>query len=296
LDDIREQVLKMSEFLNPEAIARGLRIPVQTVEDILRGDAEINVTEPVGNYQLPRIEVHSSRTAFRQKVIAVWRGKGGVGCTAIAMHLAYLLKDTMNVLLLDLNLARGGSDLAYYMEIPAYPHLGLVNKNGVQKALINYDKNFYILAPPQQPEELKSVEDISDLIVTCRQDFDAIVIDLPNEETEMVREAVKCSTTLVMVLSAFRREVFRAVERVRPFANKDVIVVANNCKMDTNLLKKLFNTKKVVSIPYDPDIDIVLEDRIFARAKSPFLKGIGELQKLIFQEERKNFLGRLVGK
>jgi len=293
LDDIREQVLKMSEFLNPEAIARGLRIPVQTVEDILRGDAEINVTEPIGNYQVPQIEVHSSRTAFRQKVIAVWRGKGGVGCTAIAMHLAYLLKDTMNVLLLDLNLARGGSDLAYYMEIPAYPHLGLVQNIGVLNSLINYDKNFYVLIPPQQPDEFKSVEDVSELIAICRQEFDAIVIDLPNEETETVRDAVKCSTTLVMVMGAFRREVFRAVERVQLFPNKDVIIVANNCKMDTHSLKKVFNTKKVVSIPYDPDIDNVLEDRIFARAKSPFLKGIGELQKLIFQEERKKLFGKV---
>lgn len=278
--DLKERVEKMAAYLDAEAIASALKIPVETVNDILSGKAEIKdmPAAPV----IPTIQVNSIKTAYRQRVIAVWRAKGGVGCTAVALYLAYILKDLMRVLLIDFNLADGGSDLSYYLELPDYPHLGVV-KNSLYDALIQVEETFYVLQAPKKSEDITLTQETVDMVMSlARQDFDAVIVDLPNQEDEVIKEAVRCANTLVMVTAGKYQELVRIALRVADFKQKDVILAANKCSVDDKILASLGFSQSVV-IHEDKDLDKTLESHAVPRRGSPFLKGLETLKEILYE-------------
>ena len=116
----------MSEYLDEEAIAAALRIPEEMVHDVLAGRASMSSSETEKQSVL---EVQTN-PVYRQRIISVWRGRGGVGCTSIALHLAYVLEQMMSVLLVDLNAMAAGSDVGYYLRLSEYPNMETFSKQG----------------------------------------------------------------------------------------------------------------------------------------------------------------------
>lgn len=278
--DLKERVEKMAAYLDAEAIASALKIPVETVNDILTGKAEIKdmPAAPV----IPTIQVNSVKTAYRQRIIAIWRAKGGVGCTAVALYLAYILKDLMRVLLIDFNLVEGGSDLSYYLELPDYPHLGVV-KNNLYDALIQVEETFYVLQAPQRSADIAVTKDTVDMVMNlARQDFDAVIVDLPNREDEVIQEAVACANILAIVTAGGYQELVRVALRVADFKQKDVILVANRCSVDDKILASLGFSQSVV-IPEDGGLAKALENHAVPRRGSPFMKGLEDLKEILYQ-------------
>lgn len=290
--DLKDRVKRMAAYLDNEAIAAALKIPVETVVDILSGKADIS--EIPAQVSQPAIQVTSVRTAYRQRVIAVWRARGGVGCTAIAIHLAYMLKDMMRVLLIDLNTAGGGSDLCYYLDLPEYPHMCSM-KDGLADTVIEVENMLHVLQPPRRLSEGEVTRELVAQVLTyARRDYDAVVIDLPNREDAVTREAVQNANTLVMVTGGGYQELVRLALLIADFRQKDVVLVANRCKVDAEVQKTL-GVGTVVFIPEERDLARAMEERTFVRRGSALIKSLEELKAKLYEvrQEKKRFLQSL---
>jgi Flp pilus assembly CpaE family ATPase len=279
--ELKERVKKMASYLDNEAIASALKIPVETVNDILSGKAEIKEAPAVP--VVSTIQVNSIKTAYRQRVIAVWRAKGGVGCTAVAMYLAFVLKDLMRVLLIDFNLAEGGSDLSYYMDLPEYPTMELAGDD-FNSAVIQVEKMLYVLqAPRQRHETFLSKEFVAGIMTAAKQDYDAVIVDLPNMEDEATREAVRYANTLVMVTSGSYQELVRLALRASEFNQKDILLLANRCQIDKKVMETM-GLNQIVHISEDRDLADKMDKHALPRRGSPFMKGIEKLKETLYEE------------
>lgn len=279
--ELKERVKKMASYLDNEAIASALKIPVETVNDILSGKAEIKEAPAVP--VVPTIQVNSIKTAYRQRVITVWRAKGGVGCTAVAMYLAFVLKDLMRVLLIDFNLAEGGSDLSYYMDLPEYPTMELA-VDDFNSAVIQVEKMLYVLqAPRQKHEAFLSKEFVAGVMTAAKQDYDAVIVDLPNMEDEVTREAVRYANTLVMVTSGSYQELVRLALRVSEFNQKDILLLANRCQIDKKVLETM-GLNQMLQISEDKDLADKMDKHALPKRGSPFMKGIEKLKEMLYEE------------
>ncbi len=123
-DDLIRKIKNMSEYLDEDAIAAALRVPAETVHDILAGRASMSRSESEHQTVL---QVQSN-PVYRQRIISVWRGRGGVGCTSVALHLAYVLEQKMSVLLADLGAVAAGSDMGYYLRTSEYPNIEAISR------------------------------------------------------------------------------------------------------------------------------------------------------------------------
>ncbi|MGB9858601.1 MAG: AAA family ATPase, partial [Moorellaceae bacterium] len=287
--DLRDRVKRMSAYLDNQAIAAALKIPVETVVDILSGKADIS--EVPAQVSQPTIKVTSVKTAYRQRVVAVWRARGGVGCTAIAIHLAYMLKDMMRVLLVDLNTAGGGSDLCYYLDLPEYPHMCSM-KDNLADAVIEVETMLHVLQPPRRASEGEVTgELVEQLISYARRDYDAVILDLPNREDAVTRKAVQNANTLVMVTGGGYQEMVRLALLIADFRQKDIVLVANRCRPDVEVQKTL-GVETVVFIPEEKDLARAMEERRFVRKGSALLKSLEDLRAKLYEvrQEKKGFL------
>ena len=273
--ELEERIKKMSEFLNEEAIAQAFNIPVETVVTILSGKARVTCERGLEEKVL-----HVQSVAHRQKVIGVWRGKGGVGCTAVAMCLAQEISNLMNVLLIDLCLAEGGSDLTHYMNLPETDRHVAQKCVSLNKLAVNAGHNLHVIQVPVVTEESYVLE----LIAKARQEYDAVVLDLPNDEGKTVKEAVTACNTLVMIIGALRQEIVRIHKRTAHFQNKDRFAVVSDCDLEEELVKQCVGTEAVVTIPHDDDLDRALEEQRFPVNKFPFMEGVKELMNLIYSQ------------
>ncbi|MEG6617501.1 P-loop NTPase [Peptococcaceae bacterium 1198_IL3148] len=280
--EIVQQVKEMSVFCDVEGIADALKITPQAVQDILDGkDIEIQETE-VDNQ--PVIQVKTTTMVHRQKIIAVWRAKGGVGATSVAMTLARQISEKMTTILLDLNFEEGGSDLLHYLDMPRYPQMKL--PDNIWDRVEEVQNNLYVMHPITHVvgQEKITPQDIQQLILNARQEFDAIVLDLPNGQDECILEAVKNANALALVMTSGRQEGFRAAKLASMFNSKKQIFVAN-AGLKEKQVKEVVPAEQIIVIPYDKSLDDKLEKQIPVSVKSPFYHGVKGIYETIFDEE-----------
>ncbi|MGI9862529.1 AAA family ATPase [Moorella naiadis] len=285
--DLETRVKKMAEYLDVEAIAAALKMPVETISDILDGKAEIKALPAGKQLASPVVQVNTARVAYRQRVIAVWRAKGGVGCTAVALYLAWLLKDMLRVLLIDLNFAAGGSDLSYYLNLPEYPHIGGAEYD-LEQSLINVEEGFYVLQAPRRLEEVKTHDGlVTGIINYARPAFDVIIFDLPNSRDICVTEAVLNATTVIFVTAGSEQEVVRAALRARNYPGKECFLLANGSKLNMRLARDL-GFERIIEIQHDPGLREALENGDVLKKNSPFMAGMTALRDSLYENpERK---------
>ena len=252
----------MSEYLDEESIAAALRIPVETVHDAIAGNIVIEETET----EKETIIQIANPAVYRQRIISVWRGRGGVGCTSVALHLAYLLEQMMSVLLVDLNTACAGSDVSFYLRQPEYPNMeALTHAGQLTQAVIQAEPALWVLLPPETGPIEK--EKVSLLMTEARQGFDAVIFDLPNTDDEGILEAVACSNALVMVTTGCTQEMNRVLARSNK-SQKETVLVANGYACDAKTRKAY---PKVVEIPADKDSQARMERGISTRRAPRYL-------------------------
>lgn len=272
-DDLLKAIRRMSEYLDEESIAAALRIPVETVHDAIAGNIVIEETET----EKETIIQIANPAVYRQRIISVWRGRGGVGCTSIALHLAYLLEQMMSVLLVDLNTACAGSDVSYYLRQPEYPNMeALTHAGQLTQAVIQAEPNLWVLLPPETGPIEK--EKVSLLMAEARQGFDAIIFDLPNTDDEGILEAVACSNALVMVTTGCAQEMNRVLARSNK-SEKETVLVANGYACDAKTRKAY---PKVVEILADKDIQARMESGIFCKKGTPLYAGAEKIRNALF--------------
>ncbi len=277
-NELVKRIKQMSEYLvDEEAIAAALRIPEEVVHDVLAGRANMSSSE---TEKQSILEVQSN-PVYRQRIISVWRGRGGVGCTTIALHLAYVLEQIMSVLLVDLNAAVAGSDVGYYLRTSAYPNMETFSKGGhLSSAVIQAESGLWVLLPPL----FCGIEEgtVKRLAVEARNDFDAIIFDLPNADVGYVAEAVSCSNTLVMVTNGLPHEMDRVSARKIESQNqsqKETILVANGCSCDGES-RRVYD--KIVETPEDRDLPSKMERGVFYKKGTPPTIGAEKIRDMIF--------------
>lgn len=288
--DLGNKVYEMSKYLDNEAIARALKITPEAVQDILDGKAEIQEEAPTGGG--PVIHIGSVKTAYRQKVIAVYRAKGGVGATVIAIGLASLLSKEIRVLLVDFNLAEGGGDLSWYLNLPDYPHMG-ASRTDLEDCVVKLEPGFHVLqAPPHVTEEKERVGQILNL---AKQDYDMIIIDLPNQTDGFVAEVLGQSTTIVAVTSGLELELGRLAAALSRFQRKDIIVVANQWDLPSEA-EGLFAGRTILKVEQDNTLLSVFKKCDLPREKSVFLQGVAKIRDAVFERQKKGLLQTLFGR
>jgi MinD-like ATPase involved in chromosome partitioning or flagellar assembly len=288
-DDLLKAIKRMSEYLDEESIATALRIPVETVRDAIAGNIVIEETETEKETIIQIV----NQAVYRQRIISVWRGRGGVGCTSVALHLAYLLEQMMNVLLVDLNTACAGSDVSFYLRQPEYPNMeALTHAGQLSQAVIQAEAALWVLLPPETGPIEK--EKVSLLMTEARQGFDAVIFDLPNTDDEGILEAVACSNALVMVTTGCAQEMNRALARSNR-SQKETVLVANGYACDAKTRKAY---PKVVEITVDKDSQVRMEKGVFYKKGAPLSVGAEKIRNALFgrqPQEKRGFVGRLRG-
>jgi Mrp family chromosome partitioning ATPase len=272
-DELVKRIKRMTEYMDEEAIAGAIRMPSETVRAILAGRAGLKMSEQENQTVL---EVQTN-PVYRQRIISVWRGRGGVGCTSVALHLASVLEQKMSVLLVDLNVLTAVSDVGYYLGMPPYPNMEtLIRKEPLSSAVIQAESALWALLPPISGGiEKGTVEHVT---VEARKDFDAIIFDLPNIEADHVMEAVSCSNFLVMVTTGQPQELSRVIAR-KNSSRKEAVLVANGCNCDGDIRKEFLKT---VVIPEDRELPSRMERGVFYKKGTSLTVGAGKIRDILF--------------
>lgn len=279
--------------MTDDAIAGALNLTQAAVKELRDGDAEIQeIPSTLNEGKAPAIIVNSTKATYRQKVISVWRAKGGVGCTSVAMNLAQNISESIdNVALIDLNFQTGPTDLTYYLDLPANPNLLHFLQGHGMDGFHRIDKNLHVLQAPYNRNHFENkTEIVTEIITFCRKEFDAIVFDLPNTDENYVKEAVSHSNTIVMVAEGTCAEMLRLEIKAKSFKNKEkVVLIKNN---ETGQAKELLETNKIFHLPYDKTVPKALENQAFCSKNSNFSKTVNQIKNEIYDKKQQGLLER----
>jgi len=279
--DLHKKVQEMSLYLEDDAIAAVLKITPEMVRDIRDGTAEIREIPSSKNHYAPVVQVGSVKTAYRQKVISVFRVKGGVGNTILSICLAYSLSREVSTLLFDLNFSLGGSDAAYYLGLPPYSD---------QFSTIEVEPNFHVIQ--SSDADIAKIPELPEIIRAARNDYDAIVIDLPNVIQKWVGDVLSTSTSIIALTSGLELETARLESILVGYRNKDILVVLSP-------LVKTKDTPKdypIVELPHDPSIGKSFLNGEMPSEKTMYMKNMAKIKDLIFQREKRSVLDTLFGR
>ncbi|QGP93381.1 hypothetical protein MGLY_27890 [Neomoorella glycerini] len=285
MGSLEEKVKHMAEYLDAEAISAALKIPVETVRDILDGKAQ--VLEVPGASKAPAVvQVNSARVAYRQRVIAVWRAKGGVGCTSVALGLAWLLKDLMRVLLVDCSFDVGCSDLSFVLDLPEYPHLKAFEYGGIAGAVINAEPNLDVLQAPRNRSEIDELsQDILTRAVTsARTTYDVIICDLPNAEGPPVQGVLENANTLLLVTGGEDGEKSRLLARLAGvnLKSKEVFLLCNRESEVNGPIAEVLSFREF-AVPEDPELARGLRRGQVFSANGPFMRALAEVRDAMYE-------------
>jgi hypothetical protein len=273
-DGLIKRIKRTAEYLDDvKAIAAATRAPEDLVRDVLAGREVMNRSEQ-GTQTILEVQTNP---VYRQRIISVWRGMGRAGCTSVALHLAYVLEQVMSVLLVDLNVVAGGSDVGYYLRVSEYPNIEAISRGGpLSSAVIQVEPGLWVLLPPLSGGIGKGI--VERLAIEARKDFDVIIFDLPNTDVEHVMEAVSCSNALVMVATGLPQEMNRVLTR-RTSSQKDAIFVANGYPCDGGVERE-YGT--VVEVAEDRDLPARMERGVFYRKGSPLTVAAEQIRDTLF--------------
>jgi pilus assembly protein CpaE len=142
------------------------------------------------------------------RIITVCSNKGGVGTTMVAINVAAALAARMPgaVAVVDLVLQHG--DISVFLDIRStytvsnlVTELDRMDPSYLRSVLFQHAAGMYVLPAPHAPDEaeLVSAGQISGLLQTLRNCFDAIVVDTGNEYNELTLAAFDAADKLFMV-------------------------------------------------------------------------------------------------
>lgn len=159
------------------------------------------------------------KKVLTQEIVSFWAVKGGVGRTTIIKRLLFTIPEEIKTAVIDFNVANGGADLSFMLNLPPVPHLGLYFKNETKETLlensIEIQKNKFVIQAPPAERFIKDIKEdnINRLISNARALFDLILIDLPNKDDNIIRTIIKYSTKTFIVTTGLISEFKRIAEK-----------------------------------------------------------------------------------
>ncbi|WP_406676444.1 AAA family ATPase [Moorella sp. ACPs] len=298
---LEEKVKRMAEYLDAEAISAALKIPVETVQDILDGKAQVQ--EVPGASGAPAVvQVSSARVAYRQRVIAVWRARGGVGATTVALGLAWLLKDLMRVLLVDCSFEAGIGDISFVLDLPEYPHIKAFEYGGIAGAVVNAESNLDVLQAPRNRSEIDELPQdvLARAVNSARPAYDVIICDLPNAEGPPVQGVLESANTLLLVTGGEDGEKSRLLARLAgvDLKGKEVFLLCNRGSGGGGPISEVLSFREF-AVPADPELARGLRRGQVFSLNGPFMRALVEVRDAMYEgsaNQKGGILRRLFGR
>ncbi|WP_333870931.1 ParA family protein [Desulforamulus putei] len=273
-DKLVQKIQEMHQYCTPEGIATALKIPLEAVYAVLEGKPLRVESRQAG--EKPVILVKAAASAHPQKCIAIIRTKGGVGTSSLAVHLANTLSDKLNVLLMDLN-PNGGDTKQYVLDKGL--HLGQTGS----LVAIRLSDNLYFHYP--QPGEIK------ESIQKAKENFDAVLLDLPNMELKDLQKITHQCNAGIILLDTTLQGVEKLLSWHHMTALKGKYVIVNNCRaIETSekILQELvqqfsaYDIEEGIYLPFSPELASAFNRGDFVSRRSPYQEGMASLVEAIF--------------
>jgi pilus assembly protein CpaE len=250
------------------------------VMDILRMPDELDQLQKAIAKAVQQLQVNRHRlemqaanlSANAGKIIAIYSGQGGAGTTMVSANLAnaLALNTEAKTLLIDLNLQFGS--IHHMFDIRFDRNLGDLKTVLQELTFSQLDNVVYKMDPsglnvllspnhPQEAENFRS-EDIELLLAACRQHYDAIVLDLPNELNEISISAISQCDLLLYILQLDRpsivrmKQVLDILDRYHLIQEEDVCLVVNKYSKAQDVTRG--DLEKMTALPI---IGVISEDR-----------------------------------
>lgn len=271
---------------------RTARIPVvmlsarKQADDVLTGYAEgadEYIPKPVEMAVLSaKIEVlvkrfravHGETTAKRGgNVILFVHGKGGVGCTTLAVNSAVALAATTiyRVTLLDLNLEFGNVPMLMNLapdrtlaDLAEGAHTELDDAT-FERYLTQDRSGVKVLAGCDTPEraELVTVPAVQQAIDHLQMQSDYVVIDAPASFSQQVLAALDVADAVIVVTAAHlpslkaTKETLDVLEKLSYPRERSVLVVnrTSGSGVEMDQIARFFNRKPDIVVPFTPACD-----------------------------------------
>jgi pilus assembly protein CpaE len=271
---------------------RTARIPIvmlsarKQADDVLTGYAEgadEYIPKPVEMTVLAaKIEVLVRRMKATQGATTVKRGgnvvlflhgKGGVGCTTLAVNSAVALAATTiyRVTLLDLNLEFGNAPMLLNLNPPmtladlAEDAHQEMDDATFSRYLVQDRSGVRVLAGSNVPEraELVTVPAVQQAIDRLQMQSDYVVIDAPASFSQQVLAALDVADAVVVVTAAHlpslkaTKETLEVLEKLSYPHERSVLVVNRTSESGVEMdhVSRFFNRRADVVVPFTPACD-----------------------------------------
>jgi len=210
------------------------------------------------NFETKKIKI------IKQKILILFKAKGGVGSTTISIFLSYIF-DKVKTLLVDLNFSEGGGDISYYLDIPKSPNiLNFIDgysRESLENSVVRIKKNLDILQTPPTYEMSKKLDlqDIYCLTDIAKKKYHLIIFDLPNRLDDLLLGVIELADLLIMVSDNTLGSISRLMNISNHFLYEDLekILIINKYhktkgfNLLRNQIEQFFNLKDFVFLNED---------------------------------------------
>jgi pilus assembly protein CpaE len=219
-----------------------------TILRAMRAGAKEYLPRPVANADLQAAVdrllkiVDRTGTGGRNKVIAVFSNKGGVGTTSVSVNLSVALARVSGkeVALADLDLQAG--DVSIFMNSRPAKTIadlctssGRIDSAGVTGAITRHDSGVFVLAGPERPEQIEGIKPgrVNEVLSSMRESFPYTVVDNGHGFSDVNLEVFDLADHILVVvllnLPAIRAaqrclEVFRQLNYLRDTEKVKLVV------------------------------------------------------------------------
>ena len=229
----------------------------------------INIISKIEKEAIPK----NNYKVINQQIISIYSLKGGTGKTTIAFNIAYYLKKLLNtkILLIDLNFSNTFSDLTLFLNTNQIPNLNYYIENykdgesALQKSLlINNPTDFDILLPPLSIDSFNkfNLTLLNSLIDLVKTYYNFIIIDLPNNSSDLINEVINLSNLLFIISlpdknNALKLARYKFKDEHLKIQNKINIInnPYNNLPIKKSEFEKISNHLISFEIPYYKDVN-----------------------------------------
>lgn len=187
------KVVLLAESLSPRSIHALMRAGADDFAPLPLPTGAL--ADSVARLRLASLGVGPGHKNREGKVFPVYGVAGGVGATTLSVNLAWeLTQETFKlgkrVALLDFNFQYG--TVSTYLDLPRREAIyellsdtSTLDAEGLSQALTNYNDKLSVLTAPMDvlPLDIIGPDDVRSMLDLVRQDFDYVIVDLPQTLT-----------------------------------------------------------------------------------------------------------------
>jgi pilus assembly protein CpaE len=228
----------------------------------------------VGPVGVPGTPVVPEPAEIKGTVITIFGAKGGIGKTTIATNLAMAIarESGQSVALMDMDTRFG--DVAIMMDLPPGGGIGELVRSGQQldrellkRAMVKHPSGVNILPAPRHPSEWESVgpKHIEAIVTEMAHTFDYVILDTPGTFNDLVEEALRMATLVLLVTSmdmASIKDTVLALDMLRSwsFSDEKIKLAVNHANSANSInegdVERTLDYRVFWKIPFDKSVSI----------------------------------------